>query len=72
MFEQAGSQKTLMQAGEWFATLPKEESDRLRKMEPKLEQDWDPVYGDRMVKLVFIGKNMDKDSIIKGLNKCIK
>ena len=72
MFEQAGSQKSLMQAGEWFATLPKEESDRLRKMEPKLEQDWDPVYGDRMVKLVFIGKNMDKESIIKKLDNCIK
>ena len=64
MFEQAGSQKSLMQAGEWFATLPKDESDKLRKMEPKLDQDWDPVYGDRMVKLVFIGKNMDKESII--------
>lgn len=72
MFEQAGSQKSLMQAGEWFATLPKEESDRLRNMEPKLEQDWDPVYGDRMVKLVFIGKNMDKESIIEKLDNCIK
>ena len=72
MFEQAGSQKSLMQAGEWFATLPKEESDRLREMEPKLEQDWDPVYGDRMVKLVFIGKNMNKEEIIKKLDKCIK
>ncbi len=72
MFEQAGTSKTLMQAGEWFATLPKEESDRLRAMEPKLEQDWDPVYGDRMVKLVFIGKNMDKEAIITKLDKCIK
>lgn len=50
----------------------KEESDRLREMEPKLEQDWDPVYGDRMVKLVFIGKNMNKEEIIKKLDKCIK
>ena len=41
-------------------------------MEPKLEQDRDPVYGDRMVKLVFIGKNMDKESIIEKLDNCIK
>lgn len=72
MFEQAGTQKTLMEAGEWFVMLPKQEQDRLRKMEPKLDKDWDPEYGDRMVKLVFIGKNMDKKSIIKRLDECIE
>ncbi len=72
MFEQAGTQKTLMEAGEWFVMLPKQEQDRLRKMEPKLDKDWDPEYGDRMVKLVFIGKNMDKESIIKRLDECIE
>lgn len=72
MFEQAGTQKTLMEAGEWFVMLPKQEQDRLRKIEPKLDKDWDPEYGDRMVKLVFIGKNMDKESIIKRLDECIE
>ena len=72
MFEQAGTQKTLMEAGEWFVMLPKQEQDRLRKMEPKLDKDWDPEYGDRMVKLVFIGKNMDKESIIKRLDDCVE
>lgn len=70
MFEQAGSQKMLMEAGEWFAVLPKDKQDELRKMEPKLDRDWDEVYGDRMVKLVFIGKNMDKDKIIRDLDNC--
>lgn len=72
MFEQAGSQKNLMEAGEWFVMLPKKEQDNLRKMEPKLEKDWDSEVGDRMVKLVFIGKNMDKNKIISDLDNCIK
>ena len=72
MFEQAGSQKMLMEAGEWFVMLPKEEQDKLRKMEPKLEKDWHEEVGDRMVKLVFIGKNMDQQKIISDLDNCIK
>ena len=71
LFEQAGRQKTLMEAGEWFCVLPKSESDKLRKIEPKLEKDWDEKYGDRMVKLVFIGQHMDKDKIISDLDKCV-
>lgn len=71
MFEQAGSQKTLMEAGEWFVMLPKKKQDELRQMEPKLEKDWDEKYGDRMVKLVFIGQNMDQKKIIKELNDCL-
>lgn len=72
MFEQAGSQKNLMEAGEWFVMLPKKEQDKLRKMEPKLDKDWDNEVGDRMVKLVFIGKKMDKDKLISKLDKCVE
>lgn len=72
MFEQAGSQKTLMEAGEWFVMLPKKEQEKLRKMEPKLEKDWDDKVGDRMIKLVFIGKNMDKDEIVSNLDACVE
>ena len=71
MFEQAGSQKTLMEAGEWFVMLPKKEQEKLRKMEPKLDNDWDNEVGDRMIKLVFIGKKMDKNKIISELDKCV-
>ena len=72
MFEQAGSQKTLMEAGEWFVMLPKKEQEKLRKMEPKLDKDWDSEVGDRMIKLVFIGKKMDKDKIISKLDSCVE
>ncbi len=72
MFEQAGSQKTLMEAGEWFVMLPKAKQDELRKMEPKLEKDWDEKYGDRMIKLVFIGQDMDEKKITEELNECLE
>lgn len=72
LFEQAGKQKIVSEAGEWIATFPKEEIEELRKLNNDLEQDWDEKVGDRMVKLVFIGKNMNKEEIIKSLDKCIK
>jgi len=72
LFEQAGKQKTLMEAGEWFAVLSKEESDKLRAIEPKLERDWDEKYGDRMIKLVFIGQHMNQQEIIHNLDLCIE
>ena len=48
------------------------EINELRKQEPKLDDDWDDTYGDRMVKLVFIGRDMDKGSIISKLDKCLE
>ena len=38
---------------------------------PEVLKDWDETYGDRMIKLVFIGKNMDKENIIESLDKCL-
>ena len=72
IFETAGSQKMLNEGGMWYATLPQKEIDELRRQEPKLDDDWDPQYGDRMVKLVFIGRDMDKESIISKLDKCLE
>ena len=43
----------------------------LRKQYPDIEKDWDEKYGDREVKLVFIGRNMDKEAIISSLDKCL-
>jgi G3E family GTPase len=61
LFEQAGKQFSLKNCGQWYATMPKDQLDRLLAVEPKLKADWDAEYGDRMQKLVFIGQHMDKD-----------
>lgn len=71
LFEQAGVQKNLKSAGYWFATAPAEELEVMMARDPQLRRDWDDEYGDRMVKLVFIGQHLDKDAIVKGLDSCL-
>lgn len=68
LFEQAGVQKQLTQAGLWYATAPAEELERLMALEPGLRRDWDDRYGDRMVKLVFIGQHLDRASLTSLLD----
>ena len=72
LFEQAGVQKKLTECGLWFAEAPKEEFEQLVEREPGLLRDWDPVYGDRMQKLVFIGRNMDRAEITRLLDECLE
>lgn len=72
LFEQAGVQKKLTEAGFWFATAPAEELEVLMEQEPGLARDWDPKYGDRMVKLVFIGQNLDKKALSDALDACLE
>ncbi|MDE5793201.1 MAG: GTP-binding protein [Muribaculaceae bacterium] len=71
LFEQAGVQKKLTECGQWYATAPEEELERFFETEPGLKRDWDPEYGDRMDKLVFIGRGMDKEAIIEALDRCL-
>ena len=73
VFEQAGKQKTVKQAGQWLATMPKDQLDQLLKNNPQLMKEWDSELGDRMIKLVFIGQHIkeQKDAIIAELDKCL-
>lgn len=71
LFEQAGVQKKVTEAGYWYATAPEEELLMLMQREPGLRRDWDPVYGDRMVKIVFIGRNLDRAALTKELDACL-
>lgn len=71
LFEQAGKQVQLTNAGQWYATMPAKELAELMKREPGLRQDWDEKYGDRMQKLVFIGQHLDKQAIADMLDECL-
>ena len=71
MFEQAGKQINISNAGQWVATAPRKVRAKMMKEDPTLVNDWDEGVGDRMIKVVFIGHNMDKESIIESLDKCL-
>lgn len=73
VFEQAGKQKTVKQAGQWLATMPKSELAQVLLNNPQLQKEWDQELGDRMIKIVFIGQHIkeQKDAIIAELDKCL-
>ena len=71
IFEQAGKQVQLRDAGLWFATMPANELAMMMDREPTLRRDWDDTYGDRMQKLVFIGQHLDKEALVKDLDACL-
>lgn len=71
LFEQAGVQKNLTEAGLWYATAPAHEIERMMEVEPTLRMDWDETYGDRMIKLVFIGQHLDRDALAASLDACL-
>ena len=68
LFEQAGVQKHVSEAGQWYATAPEEDRERLMEMDPDFTRDWDPVFGDRMIKLVFIGQDIDREALSRDLD----
>lgn len=72
LFEQAGKQKTIRQAGKFYATMPENELQRMLDTDPTLRRDWDETYGDRMQKIVFIGQNLDKEEITRLLDECLE
>lgn len=72
VFEQAGKQVSLSQAGQWYATMPTDELEQFKQQNPAAFKDWDDKYGDRMQKLVFIGQHMDREAIETLLDACIK
>jgi len=72
LFEQAGVQKQLTEAGQWYATAPEEDLIELMKQEPGLLRDWDEKYGDRMQKIVFIGQHLDKEQLAHDLDECLE
>ena len=72
LFEQAGVQKKLKEAGLGYATAPEEELMEVMRREPGLLRDWDDKYGDRMQKIVFIGQHLDKEQLVRDLDACLE
>ena len=71
LFEQAGVQKKIREAGLFWATAPEDELRDMMARDPQLLRDWDDEYGDRMIKLVFIGQKMDKEALAARLDQCL-
>ena len=71
LFEQAGKQKSIREVGQWYATMPPEELASMMARTPQLRRDWDPEYGDRMQKIVFIGQKMDRAAIEQLMDSCL-
>lgn len=71
VFEQSGKQKIATDDGDWIAAFPEKDRKEILAMNPDLAATWHPVYGDRINKLVFIGRKMDKKAIISALDECI-
>lgn len=71
VFEQAGKQVGVQNAGQWYATMPKAELDAMLAKDAGLRKDWDERYGDRMQKIVFIGQHLDKEAITTLLDECL-
>jgi G3E family GTPase len=69
LLSQAGTSIIFQPAGQWIASM---ESDQQDIDQEKAENHyWDDTYGDRIIELVFIGIDYDKDEIIKNLDYCL-
>ena len=71
VFEQAGKQVSLRNAGQWYATMPADDLKTFLADNPGVMRDWDERYGDRMQKLVFIGQHMNRKEITDMLDACL-
>ncbi len=72
LFEQAGVQKKISDAGLWFATMPEDQLAEMMRRDAGLRRDWDEKYGDRMIKIVFIGQNLDRREIDALMDSCLE
>ena len=71
VFEQAGRQMTMDESSMFVDAATEEERKQAITEYPEIMEDWDPEVGDRMNKICFIGRHMDKEALIAGLDSCL-
>ena len=71
IFEQAGRQITESPSGRFLAALDPATQKEMLDKHPALKESWDETYGDRMIKLVFIGQHMPEALIVQLLDACL-
>ena len=72
LFEQAGRQMALRDAGLWYATMEEDAIEQMLERDAKFRRDWQLPYGDRMIKIVFIGQNLDRAEIDRLMDSCLE
>ncbi len=68
---QAGGISDLKPVGMWWAALPSEQWEQPPGERPDEQPDWDPIYGDRLQQLVFIGQGLDEAGLRERLDDCL-
>ena len=71
VLETSGRQIQAGYSGNWLAACPPEEQKQVLAEEPQMQKDWDETVGDRMIKLVVIGRHLDREQIEAELDKCL-
>ena len=71
VLETSGRQIQAGYSGNWLASCPPAEQKRVLAEEPEMKKDWDEKVGDRMIKLVVIGRHLDRNQIEADLDKCL-
>ena len=73
LWGQAGDSRTADIYGRWWASVSlahRANSAVYLENQEEIQAKWDSRWGDRMIEIVFIGKDMDVAQITKDLNAC--
>ena len=71
LLSQAGPSVEVEPLAYWVDSLPKAQQREIFENNPEVRELWDPQFGDRHTKLVFIGMDLDKEQITEDLERCL-
>ncbi len=71
LLSQAGPSIEVEPLAYWVDSLPKAQQREILEHNPEVRDLWDPEFGDRHTKLVFIGMDLDREQITEDLERCL-